>query len=188
MQTKATHFSPENATPCPIYLANTPTGAEGFGFIPAENEAAVQLANMRAWLAGVALITILNEVVRTEQLRAGVVLHADIEYRTGSGRVFTYSTPLTKHADQVDGVRREWWIVRQFIGSLLASKYPCGRCYGVGGFTQTWSYVSDIRIGSNTGGHCYRCWNKLTDPLILDYIAAGGDPSKTEVVVLRPIE
>lgn len=185
MQTQTTHFFPNNANP--VFLVSDKTPRTEHNYVPIVSRAAEELANMRGWIAGIAGITILH--VRCLDREAGNQYRpfrhtgSSVVYRTHNGDERAWSINTFGLDATVQGVRLEWWHHRLLLAHLLESRWPCTRCHG-----ESTSMDGTRSIDLRYSAKCNRCWSRRADPVILDMIAAGGDPSKTEFVVLRPIE
>lgn len=196
MSIKYNGNSPEVAIPTPgspaidktiLELTYACTATEAERFTPAEPEAAVQCANMRAWLAGVALLTIIAETIADEDRGAGMGTKtvARMTYRTHTGKTVEWETVLPYHVQKQGTHVRAWWALRKMIGEMLKSRFGCCRCGG-SGVTKSAGRVGHSRmLIAGTVGTCFRCWGRLTDPVVLEHIATGGNPVAAEVQ--RPV-
>ena len=181
MQTKDTRTSPvcANLTDT-LVLTDDKTPRTQQAGVPLTSAATEQLANMKAWIAGSAMITVLG--LRVIEREAGnkhrPFRHTGTSIRyTRRGEELVWSLDTFALAEGVTGKRLEWWAYRAFIASLIETMVPCQRCQGEA--TNTGGTRSqDLRYSAV----CNRCWGRRADPVVIDYILAGGDPTKATII------
>lgn len=167
----------------PIVLTRAATKRTNHAHVPMTSVAAEQLANIKAWIAGVGLVTVTS--VRAIDREAGNRyrpfrhLITIVQYRTHIGAEKKWSISTFGLPADVDGVRLEWWHWRAFLAHLLERKFSCTRCQGQATTMNGYRSI-DLRYSAT----CNRCWGRRCDPTVLELITSGGDPSTRTFVVM----